>query len=240
MEERNLKNINLNIPETELQFHIKKFLNRVDKIIGNENLIDQQRKLDTIVIKQSLLYKLMHNLNDCSKYEMNYNVKKNKIKYNDEYIYLIYQTLFNVITTINDKKYVYQGLSVGKKNSQKRFGRGINKGFTMVLVEKYFCDENKGEFSGRYEKSTKLMKKISSIIGEKVILDYYLNSDLVSFQNKMLNYMDNDEIIKFIELSDKLFDAEEHGDYVKIGSLYYQALEYLKKMKQDKRLILNK
>lgn len=237
MKETNF-NIQGNIPETELQYHIKKFFSRIDKEIGSKYVIDQQNKLDTLVIKKSLLYQFMHMLNDCSKYEMNYDINKNKIKYNDEYIYLIYQTLFNVITTKNDKKYEYQGLSIGNNGSKKRFGRGLNKGYTLLLVEKYFCDENKGEFYGRHEKSTKLMKEINLLIGEDEMLSFYMNSDLSSFQNKLLNYMSCDEINKFILLSDKLYDAEEQGDYLKIGSLYYQAIEYVKIINNNKGLIL--
>ena len=215
------------ISETELLFHVRKFIERISNDIPQEYLCLLKNNLPSLKIKHSTIYKILHDGFKLQNYEMNYNVKKNKIKYHSDYIYRIYYSLFLVASTNIGEDGLYQGLSKKQNNDSKWIGRGLTKGYTWCLMERYFYDENKGEFFGKNEKTKKIMSEIESLLGHDVVLNCYMNANMDTFQELLLEYGNSSEVLYFISLMDELYDAESKQDYVKIGKLYNQVSEVL-------------
>ena len=241
----NIKDINYIVLDTELFYHIRKFLERVTPTLPSSYLQNLQINLETLKVKNALTYHFLHNISNKGKYEINYDINKNKIKYNNDFIYLIYQELFHVATTRVGKNVTYQGLSIGLNKDKKRRGRGFDAGYTLYLTELYFCDENKGEFYGKHEKTKDIMKKIDNLIGHDQVLYCYMNNDLVHFQRYLSNYGTDYDVEYLTNIMDSLKDAEDKNDFIKIGSMHQQVLKYNKYFEKEKdnkkiRLIMNK
>lgn len=218
------------IKKVELTYHIRKFLEKVVPSMEPKYIENLQNKLNTLNIKHSNLYLILDKIFD--NYKMEYNEKNNTIKYNMNYIYLIYQKLFEVATTYVEGKDIHQGLYYA--NEKMEVGAGFNCGYTLLLSEIYFCDENKGEFYGKHEKSKSIMKKIDSLLGHEAVLECYMMANLKKFYSLLSKYLDDIELYDFTNIMDEMYLNEEIKDYIKAGSLYQKALVYVKKIENAK------
>lgn len=229
----NVQDVTYTVLDTDLLYHIRKFIERVAPTMSDAYLTTLKLNLETLTVKKSYRYMFLHNILEQHQFMMNYNGKKNEILYHPNYIYLIYQELFHVATTKYNKNMIYQGLSEGTKKKKYR-GRGFDTGYTLYLTERYFCDENKGEFFGTHRFTKNIMSQLCDLIGHDQVLYCYMNTNLNHFQRYLVNYASDTEVELFTNIMDELKDAEDKNDFVKMGSLNQQALEYVNKFEKMK------
>ena len=231
----NVNNDVINFNDGELSFHIEKFLRRISSSIPEEYLIQLKSNLESLKIKNSLAYYIMHQLNESRKFEMTYNKRKNVVKYNNDYIFLIYQMLFMVASTYVSGKEIKQGFSISNKD--KNYGYGLSNSYTLVLAEKYFSDENKGEIIGKHRQSKEIMYQLDNLLGHDKVLECYMHANLSKLNNILTNFFDTSDLMMFINLMDELYIQEEKENYIKVGKLYNEALKYVKMIaKQNNKL----
>lgn len=151
-----------------------------------------------------------------------YNPSKNTLLLNDEhYDITINHELFHMAST----KYIdgvrYVGFSQGSlKKGLTNIGNGINEGYTEVLTQRYFPRDI--DLSYAYQYSTMIAKNLEAIIGEETMTSLYLNANLPGLINNLQQYMNEEQIMKFISYTDLL---QRHIDDKKINLIEKKIVE---------------
>lgn len=125
--------------------------------------------------------------------------KQNKIKilkYFEDYV--IYHELFHMASTIYDKqnKIIFSGFAQYSSNFIKKFGVGLNEGYTEVLSERYFYKNDYA--SKQYKLCMFYSKKLEEIIGQYNMTSAYLSADLPKLIKELMKYDTKENIVKFI------------------------------------------
>ena len=113
----------------------------------------------------------------------------------------IYHELFHAASTCYKDDNVYCGFA--QWNDKIKIGVGLTEGYTQLLRERYFGEE---EFKHGYAEEVKIVNLLELIVGKKQMGKLYLNSDLKGLINELSNYNSIEEIMNFIYSLDYIID----------------------------------
>lgn len=117
-----------------------------------------------------------------------YNIRKNKIILTD--LDDIHHELFHMASSY------YNGTDFCGF-SQNNFGMGINEGYTQLLTERYFQDED-----SYYIAEVEIVSKLEKIIGREEMEKMYFQADLFHLISSLMEYESKDKIVDFIQAVD--------------------------------------
>lgn len=191
-----------------LQF-INEFLKKI-KGMKKEELL--KRLKNVTIVQQNKLDSLNFTLKNKNKrFSAFYDTLNNNIvvfpSRSKNYKNVIFHELLHTITTFYEKRRL---LSVGfcqKKKNNKKIGTGLNEGYTEVITNRLVG--NTSDSSYKVEQRISLL--LERIMGENLMINCYFNSDLYGLVEKMKQYKDEKEIIRFLQLLD--FYTENYTPY---------------------------
>lgn len=100
---------------------------------------------------------------------------------------------------------VYSGFST--YSNSEYIGVGINEGYTQLLSERYFC-ENEGS---SYFIEVEILKILENIVGKDKMEKYYFKADCSSLITQLTNYEEYNSIIEFIKDVDCIHYIKENN-----------------------------
>ena len=111
---------------------------------------------------------------------------------------VINHELFHVASTIYNKKNrnILCGFSQLDLRKRIRFGDGLNEGYTESLNNEYFKINTITSYS--YQLCMFYAERVEEIVGNKLMLEAYLNADLPKLIRELKKYDTKENIIKFI------------------------------------------
>lgn len=185
------------LKKIKLSKDILKFKNTLEDNIDNESLNNLYNNLKTLKVEEHTIFfrNLLLQMVGGS-----YVPRKNKIKtlkfikdnvINHELLHMA-STAYNV----KEKKYLC-GFAQYSPHYTKRFGIGLNEGYTELLNERYFGKNDK--CSKVYKLCQFYSKMLEEIIGQEKMTNAYLNGDLPNLIKELKKYDNKENIVKFIK-----------------------------------------
>lgn len=155
--------------------------------------------------------------------------------YNEVSTTTIYHELFHVSSSYYDKQkeIIFSGFHHHSK--KKDIGRGLNEGYTELLTNRYFGNDN----DSGYKNETHYAKLIEGLIGKEQMQSFYLKSDLDSLISELSKYNSVESVMQFIDDLDKFIilgelkkdkiDNFENIPYAEYLAWFDEANEYISK-----------
>lgn len=143
-----------------------------------------------------------------------YKPKENKISILKEFKnQALNHELFHMATTIYDEetKKIFSGFMQINLENKKKFGIGLNEGYTDYLTYKYFKNNNFESASLSYKICTFYAEKLEQIIGKEKMQSLYLNADLHGLITILLKYDEIRNICEFILALDRIIYKNDYG-----------------------------
>jgi len=187
---------------------IKKFVEVMTNEIPSDQLVFLYNNFNELKIKDSNLY--FYNLiNRCYKSDAIYKSKHNTITFSDRIDeFSIFHELLHVATTIMlNKTDVHTGFSVYYEKPLLSLGRGINEGYTELMVKKYFAGCKQDYFSG-YDYHLDVAQIIDKIVGSNKMQELYFKANLRGLIEEMSNYISVSDVVNFLIDCDVLVNYE--------------------------------
>lgn len=147
-----------------------------------------------------------------------YDSRKNKLYIprkglKDEYIY---HELFRMLSTYHLKDAIYSGFATINKKNNESIGKGLNEGYTQVLVDHYFKDNE--DTNNYYAVEKHIASHLESIIEPKTMERYYMNSDLEDLVYDLNRFSETKEdVTNFINNIDSI--SEDISNNIDINSI---------------------
>lgn len=112
----------------------------------------------------------------------------------------IQHELFHMASSPYKNGIKYSGFQVSS------IGEGINEGYTELLTQRYFPNEDNDEDNDiqPYDYHVSVAKKLEQIIEREKMQSLYLNANLKGLIDELKQYISEDEIMKFISNTDFL------------------------------------
>lgn len=152
-----------------------------------------------LTIKNINFYDKMHS------FMASYDAQKNQMRLNPEnYRKAIFHELFHVISGVYKGLASYEGFSICLNfigSFCLKFGVGLNEGYTELLANRYFADENL--FSSPIE--VYLIQFLENIIGQDKMENWYSTANLKSLLSELKKYQTEEEILEFLEDMDYIY-----------------------------------
>lgn len=122
----------------------------------------------------------------------------------------LYHELMHLSSSICGNDFYYCGFL--QKDNEKAIGVMFNEGYTQLLVERYFYDQDI-YFSYSFEKMVALY--LEKIVGKELMENDYFNADLVSLETRVTDYCSDKEFVQFLFDVDALsrIDVGSNANY---------------------------
>lgn len=179
---------------------ILEFVNVVKENISEDNLAifyNNISSLDSRTKNYGMAHKLIGSVTTGA-----YSLRKNVITLDNSNFaskLTVYHELFHASSSIfiPDDGIEYSGFY--QYNDGKRFGEGINEGYTQYLTEKYFNDKNNAE---SYLFETKVAEKVELLVGKDKMESLYFKANLKGLIDCLKVYRSEKEVYEFINSLD--------------------------------------
>lgn len=112
---------------------------------------------------------------------------------------VLFHELFHVCSTIKYDNFILTGFFQGSNDSDETIGMALNEGYTQVLLERYFIDEEES-----YEYETFVASIIEKIVGQKETEKAYFSADLYNLVKMVEKYESNHSFVSFLEVFDEI------------------------------------
>jgi hypothetical protein len=190
------------IPRSNGKFLVPDELKKLVKIIEDKidkcNLNNLYNNLNSVIIKKNFLLLLIG-------VKGKYNSKDNILSYSldgtieHEFIHLASSQYDeeNNIWKIGFVDYSQKIVSM----------KALNEGYTDLLTRRFF--NKKTTF---YSDEVRIVEFIELLFNKKELEKYYFNNDLPGFIKHLSNYMDKENVIKFLLDFDRGFDLKKQGN----------------------------
>lgn len=165
----------------------KNLYTNLENITITSPTLEEEKKLNELGADSS--YKA-----DCNRLILNYNILNNK-----NYKYIILHELLHVAT--------FDGISIGFKSVDSKYGISLNEGITEYLVQEILKEHSVGQ--AIYKTDINNIMLFSNIISINRIINLYFSNDLNGLfieyinrigvnnnLNSLISNMDNDHILK--------------------------------------------
>lgn len=122
----------------------------------------------------------------------------------ENYRKAIFHELFHVVSDIYKGLVSYNGFSVCLNCLSffcLKFGIGLNEGYTELLANRYFSDEN--YFSSPIE--VYLVQFLENIVGKDKMENWYSTANLIALLRELKKYQSEDVILGFLENMDYIY-----------------------------------
>lgn len=176
--------------------NINKFKDVLENRFSKEELKFFYRNIKTLKIFKKFIYSNIFTNIITKGY---YNTRKNKIVLgiNSDKDITIFHELFHLSSSYYEKNIIYSGFFQynDMKLENYSFGKGINEGYTSLMVERYFDND----YSYLLEK--RIMFLVEKIVGE-TMENLYLNADLHGLIKELEKYESRENIYRFIQNMD--------------------------------------
>lgn len=186
---------------------IYKFSEIMVNNFSSKNLINFYNNINELIIKdRRKLKKLFKKFPNAS-----YFVFENKICIYENNIKVdLPHELFHMASSYVDleNNIEYCGFSQDIKEDLKinRIGEGINEGYTQFMIKKYYGNDYGADCSSSYKLLMIISEKIEKILGKDKMENLYLTANLKGLIDELSIYMKEEDIIKFINVTDYLKD----------------------------------
>ena len=132
-----------------------------------------------------------------------YDVKKNAIKLDEDYVsVIIFHELFHMASSVYLNGNYYSGFRQYSSDDYTSIGKGLNEGYTQLLTERYFGHND--DFGDLYKYETFIASKLEEIVGRFKMQELYLSANLYGLIKELNKYVSYEEIINFIQCFDFL------------------------------------
>ena len=160
-----------------------------------------------------------------------YNVKKNKIELINFFKEVTTNhEFFHMATSLYYKKgkLGFAGFQQINYLKEESIGHGLNEGYTEILVNRYFNEQNKFiDYS--YDVCKFFVSKLEEIVEKERMEKFYMNADLFGLANYLTNFDEQKHVMTFIIKLDSLVRRASETNQKKLET-YYDLLEcYLAK-----------
>lgn len=219
--------------------YIDKFENVIKEKIPEESLKNFYYNINNLKVKKCG-FKIIRLLNKKRHLQGQYSMLKNEIRINKKIDIekVVYHELFHLASSskTRDKNLVIINCGFSTivldfiKNRGTTKGEALTEGYTELLAQRYFDNNNILRKFEIYAFENKITESLEEIIGENNMSKYYLNSDCASLIEDLSKYSSKEDTIKFIDETDDLFQYEEQGtrkDISKAINSYKYIIKYL-------------
>ena len=129
-----------------------------------------------------------------------YEPTNNTLCYNKKFMSInskeiLYHELLHVASTFFQDGMIYSGFSQANVKTKDFYGRGINEGYTQLLVQRIYMPYT---YIDAYQYEIKIAQGIERIVGQEKMQDLYFKSDLPGLVEELRKYANKIDIIRFI------------------------------------------
>lgn len=179
------------------QIDVKK-INEIDYFL---EVVSKDKQIDLTNFNNHLKTLKIYRLSNEERNEENVNVGDAAYDYLENKMYLseesydvksIYHELFHIASSKRKGNDIYTGFLIDHRDSETEEGRGLNEGYTELLVERYF------NTATQYHFERILVKQLEKIVGEDFLKQNYFNPSLNVVIDRLSQYSSKEKAIQFI------------------------------------------